>query len=48
MELRKGGVGRQDGHWYRKCWRKGCEIEKERERKLEAEMARGWIVGLGG
>lgn len=30
-----------EGQWYRECERKGCEIVRGRERKLEGEMERG-------
>lgn len=40
--LKRGGErGRKEGRWYRECERKGCEIERGRERKLEGEMERG-------
>lgn len=44
-EGEKRGVGRREGQWYRECERKGCEIERGRERKLEGEMERGMDCG---
>lgn len=42
------GDGRREGRWYRECERKGCEIERGRETKLEGEMERGMNCRGGG